>query len=231
MTVTLDLPQAQGSKPLIVYLPDRDGSVGGQRHLEKSWAAAGYAVIALSQIRPSEQRSEETSADICDDLVFTIRQLLTGLGRRDRTQFDRIKFAEPVFVGCGSGAYTASALADFYDDGADMAALQTGAVIKPQSRFRHPGIFAIQVGGQQHRLVLSGDSLNDQALGNSLSSPEIADAIEHLSLAFLDAVVKEDPVAIEWLERDAERLLEPLGIRHQSWHAMKNENHAATTGF
>jgi hypothetical protein len=35
--------------------------------------------------------------------------------------------------------------------------------------------------------------------------------MRHLSLGFLDAIVKKDPVAIEWLEHDAGRWLESVG--------------------
>lgn len=34
--------------------------------------------------------------------------------------------------------------------------------------------------------------------------------IERVSTAFLDAVIKDDPVAREWLARDASRWIEPL---------------------
>jgi len=36
-------------------------------------------------------------------------------------------------------------------------------------------------------------------------------AIQRLSVAFLDAQLKQDPIAREWLARDAERWLEPVG--------------------
>jgi dienelactone hydrolase len=34
--------------------------------------------------------------------------------------------------------------------------------------------------------------------------------VERVSLAFLDAIIKEDPVAMEWLARDASRWMDPL---------------------
>jgi hypothetical protein len=36
-------------------------------------------------------------------------------------------------------------------------------------------------------------------------------AIQRLSVTFLDAQLKQDPIAQEWLGRDAERWLEPVG--------------------
>ncbi|WP_153130054.1 hypothetical protein [Dechloromonas hortensis] len=36
-------------------------------------------------------------------------------------------------------------------------------------------------------------------------------AIQRLSVVFLDAPLKQDPIAGEWLARDAERWLEPVG--------------------
>lgn len=36
-------------------------------------------------------------------------------------------------------------------------------------------------------------------------------ALQRLSVAFLDAQLKNDPIALEWLERDAGRWLEPVG--------------------
>lgn len=43
------------------------------------------------------------------------------------------------------------------------------------------------------------------------SNARLGIAVQRVSVAFLDAMLKRDPIALEWLERDVTRWLEPVG--------------------
>lgn len=227
--VTVSVPQQYGNYPLIVYLPAPTELAAVTHERYRPWVEAGYAVVVVSQACYAAFSKGEAAANADDKRVLGIRELLKHLAMQDAPPFDRIDFKTPVFVGCGSVVGTARALANAYNNGIGAAA-QKGApqtlIIKAPHRGNFAEvrddagatghdmlIFAPANGGKEGTLCYSSYPHAGTNVHRASAGPEIAHTTvtQHLSLGFLDAVVKNDPTAVEWLERDAGRWLEPVG--------------------
>ena len=178
---------------------------------------------------PATVLAEKLSAKLRIEYVPMVRRLLTALGNRGTAPFASINLKNPVFVGCGSGADIARALADAHRadirPASEKGLPQVLILLDPHagkfaegrdgkvSSCEGHAIFVLKVGDQEKILQFSIYPLTNQEICPSSPALKIsyADAMRHLSLGFLDAIVKKDPVAIEWLEHDAGRWLESVG--------------------
>jgi len=228
-SITIAVPREPGNYPLIVYLQDQHESIASGQEWQKYWAEAGYAVMVLRNKLPATVLDEELSAKLRNEYVPMVRRLLTALGNRGTAPFASINLKNPVFVGCGSGADIARALADAHRadirPASEKGLPQVLILLDPHagkfaegrdgkvSSCEGHAIFVLKVGDQEKILQFSIYPLTNQEICPSSPALEIpyADAMRHLSLGFLDAIVKKDPVAIEWLEHDAGRWLESVG--------------------
>lgn len=229
VSITVNLPREAGSYPLIVYLPAPTELAACADQRYQSWVEAGYVVAVVSQARYASSPDEKPAANFDDKQVLRISELLSHLEMQDAPPFDRIDFKTTVFAGCGASVGTARALADACSSGIGTAS-QTGSLQILVIQAPHTGeiakvreravascgdlaIFVPQKGGKESTLRYASYALPDTSSSRRSSAPEIAHTAvtQHLSLGFLDATVKNDATAIEWLERDAGRWLEPVG--------------------
>ena len=232
VSYSLSVPRTPGRHPLIVYLTARSEPANFSQELHRAWVEAGYALVVVS---PESHTSplQAGHPDVIDgEYVRLIRSLLEQLRERDGAPFDRNDFQTVVIAGAAISANDARMLsaacncidplgndADFPDllliadedtrqfSGSDLAGASPG----------HGLVIAVP-GGNGHRGMIRHDFHPLSAPGErthaaDLMIPKRA-AIRHLSLGFLDATVKRDQTAIEWLKCDAGRWLEPVGDLH-----------------
>ena len=232
------MPRTTACYPVIVYLPASAESAESPdfgADLRKFWVEAGYAVIEVSQVRRVSFPQRRARAYAGDEHVSLIRDLLGYLSTQEGSRFARINFGMPVFAGRGAGAHKARALADSYG----TATCPASQVEMPQMLFISAprpddlldeedggkalgddlAIFIPKLGDRSSRLRYISDPLRGQDAGQRSSAQNIPYdlATQHLSTGFLDAFVKKDPEAVEWLERDAARWLEPVGEFRNAW--------------
>ena len=232
ISMPVGMPRTTVCYPVIVNLSESAESAESPdfgAELRKFWVEAGYAVIVVSQVRRVSFPRRRATAYAGDEHVSLIRDLLGHLATHEGPRFDRINFGMPVFAGRGAGVHRARALANSY-----------GTAICPASQVGMPqmllisaprpddlldgkdggeplgddlAIFIPKLGDRSSRLRYSSDPLCNQGVGQRSSAQNIPYdlATQRLSTGFLDAFVKKDPDAIEWLERDAARWLEPVG--------------------
>ncbi|MGA9394096.1 MAG: hypothetical protein WCA83_10765 [Azonexus sp.] len=229
LSVAVSVPQESGCYPLIVYLPPPTELAAFAHELRLSWVKAGYAVVMAAQEQPMSSPQGKPAANIDDEYVCRIHGLLGHLEKRQAPPFDRINFKTTVFAGYGSGAHTARALANVFSS-ETCSTLQTGSLQRLMIHEPHASklaiandsaalpsgdlaIFIPKEGDRGITLRYASYAQLDKTPGRRCSDSNISHitATRHLSLGFLDANVKMDPTAIEWLERDAGRWLEPVG--------------------
>lgn len=228
-SITVSTPRTPGSFPLVVFLGAATGSAACTKDLCRFWIEAGYAVVEISQVQHASLSHGHSSAISDNDYAQCITDTLCRLAKRDAQPFDRINFETIAFAGCGSRSRTAQALAATHSRGTHSTTetisryalvvqeAHTDNLAKAPDNKASPcgdlAIFVPSEGNEESTFRYSSHPLPDKNSSWHGSAPEIAHtvAMQHLTLGFLDAVVKKEPTAIEWLERDAGRWLEPVG--------------------
>jgi hypothetical protein len=233
ISITVSVPRRPGRYPLIVWLKTQLVLAKFCDELHRGWVEAGYAVVVVSLGNCTSQSPEKCSAAADSGDVAVIRDLLCHLQERDEFPFDRIDFETAVFGGTAVGADSARTLADacggsdsllprmgfpnrlVIADGYAQELSEDGlAEISPSNDL----IIALPGGGKEGviRLDFHPFSASGGETGSPLPAISHQVAARHLSLGFLDWAVKRDTTAIEWLERDAGRWLEPVGDLHMA---------------
>ena len=229
---SLRVPRKPGCHPLIVFLAACSEPANSSQELHEAWVEAGYALVVVSPEGHTSPLREGRPEVVDGEYVHVVRDLLDHLRERDGAPFDRIDFEAVVIAGATISADAARRLADAcnsidplgtradFPDLLVIADADTRQFSDNDFAGASPGhglVIAVPGGGSQggiirhdfHPLPAPGD-------GTRASVPVIParTAIRHLSLGFLDAAVKRDQTAIEWLECDAGRWLEPVGDLH-----------------
>lgn len=232
VSFSVSVPRKPGRYPLIVCLQACSEPANLSQALYRAWVEAGYALVVVSHggwTSPPQRRHPEV---VDSEYVAVIRDLLCHLRKRDGSPFDRIDFETVVIAGSVIGAGAARALADACNSGAPLSSPAnfpdllviadahtrqvSEAVLVGASPCRDLVIAVPDRGGKGGIIRHDRHPLPAQGDGTRASVPAISPqaAIRHLSLGFLDAAVKRDQTAIEWLECDAGRWLEPVGELH-----------------
>jgi hypothetical protein len=213
---------------LIVCLQARSEPVVFSRELHRAWVEAGYALVVLHEggTSPFQERRPEV---VESEYAGMIRGLLGHLRERNGAPFDRIDFETVVIAGTGISTNTAQMLADACNSGDSFSShvhfpdllviagadtCQLPDEIPAGASLCHDLVIAVAgEDGQGGIIRHDRHPLPAQRDGTSASAPQISPqaVIRHLSLGFLDAAVKRDQTAIEWLACDAGRWLEPVG--------------------
>lgn len=229
VTFSLSVPGKTGRHPLIVYLQSRSAPAIFSRELHRAWVEAGYALVAVSHDCGTSPLQERRPEVVDSDYGRLIRGLLGHLRQRNGAPFDRIDFETVVIAGAAISTNAARMLADACNSGdpssshahfpdllviagADTRRLPTD--IPAGASPCHDLVIAVPGGDGEGGIVRHNrHPLPAQCDGTGAGAPPISHqaVITHLSLGFLDATVKRDQTAIEWLACDAGRWLEPVG--------------------
>jgi hypothetical protein len=232
VSFSLSLPRKPGRHPLIVYLQARSEPAIFNQELHRFWVEAGYALVVVSHEGDTSPLQEGHPKEIDGEYVRVVRDLLDHLRERDGAPFDRIDFGTVVIAGTAIGADVARRLADAcnsvdplsthadFPDLLVIADADTRQLSDDDFAGALPGhglVIAVQGGDGQGGMIRHDFHPQPaQGDGTRAAVPLIPTraVIRHLSLGFLDAAVKRDQTAIEWLECDAGRWLEPAGDLH-----------------
>jgi hypothetical protein len=234
VSFSLSVPRKPGCYPLIVCLQARSEVAISSQELHRAWVEAGYALVVVSPEATTSFHQSRCPEVVEGEYARMIRNLIGQLRERDGAPFDRIDFETVVIAGTAISADLARALAGACNSDdplrphahfpyllviADVHTRQLSEDILAGASLCHDLVIAVPGGEGQggmirhdfHPLPAPGD-------GTCAYVPVIPSrtAIRHLSLGFLDGAVKRDSTAIEWLERDAGRWLEPVGDLHMA---------------
>ncbi|HEX8988976.1 MAG TPA: hypothetical protein VF816_13540 [Rhodocyclaceae bacterium] len=201
--LALMVPARPGLAPLVVYLPATGETRSAGQALRSAWAKSGYAVLSLQPL-PVEALGKVLAA-------------VTERAHLHEAPFDRIDLARVGLAGLELGADAALAATG-------ALPLPVAAVISLNEAVGTAGAADTAVGlpllsvsadaaTRIRRVAAGGDryllTLADTGASPTAAAIEVA-TVQAVTTAFLDAHVKRDSAAREWLAKDAPRW---LGVR------------------
>lgn len=228
LSFSVSVPRKPGRYPLIVWLKGKSARATICHELELNWVEAGYALIVISQASCPASFPERAAQVVDDAFVRAVRDLICHLRERDEPLLDRINFDRVVVGGLAIGANKAQTLANACASGnPPFPTLNSPTLLVIESAGDRQNsedvdagtstfqnlVIALPGGGNEGIIRFNFHPLEGKGDGAGATDFLVPHsvAVSHLSLGYLDCAVKGDSTALEWLERDAGRWLEPMG--------------------